>query len=141
MTDWTMQSTERDLSEMLGDFLRRRARSSKELARLIDCDPRTAEGFLAGRYWPGKRHWRLIVQAFGRDVLAAVFEPEIDHVLARLTIEERLLEERLNDIRARRRQAAGPVEISAERRAADDYREPLGPPNLDLFEPLAGEHP
>lgn len=126
-----MQSTEHDLSEMLGAFLRRRTSTAKDLARLIDCDPRTAEGFRAGRYWPSARHWRLIARAFGRDVLAAVFEPEIDHVLARLTMEERQLEERLNEIRARRRQARGPVEVDPERRAAADDRSPL---ERDLFD-------
>jgi hypothetical protein len=135
MTDWMMQSTERDLSEMLGDFLRRKTPSAKDLARLIDCDPRTAEGFRAGRYWPSARHWRLIARAFGRDVLAAVFEPEIDHVLARLTMEERQLEERLNEIRARRRQARGAVEVDTERRDAFDDRPLVDcPPNLDIFE-------
>lgn len=132
MTDWTMQSTERDLSEMLGLFLRRRTSSAKDLAKLIECDPRTAEGFRAGRYWPGARHWRLIARAFGRDVLAAVFEPEIDHVLARLTMEERQLEERLNEIRARRRQARGAVESSEERRPQADGERTLEPVR-DLF--------
>jgi hypothetical protein len=125
MTDVFMQSTERDLSEMLGDFLRRRTSSAKELARLIDCDPRTAEGFRAGRYWPGARHWKLIARAFGRDILAAVFEPEIDETLARLRREERELEERLHEIRARRTQAAGGLVGLEERRAAALDRSPL----------------
>lgn len=128
-----MQFTEHDLSQVLGTFLRGRTDSAKELARLIDCDPRTAEGFRAGRYWPSARHWRLIARAFGRDVMAAVFEPEIDGVLARLTQEERQLEERLNEIRARRRAAVGPVESREERRAQAVDRDPL---NLDLFEDM-----
>lgn len=134
MTDWAMQSTERDLSEMLGDFLRRRTGSAKELARLIDCDPRTAEGFRAGRHWPSAQHFKMIVRAFHRDLVAAVIEPEIDATLARLSQEERQLEERLYEIRKARRSAARDLEGVPERRAADDDRAPLGPPNLDLFE-------
>lgn len=128
----TMQCTERDLSEMLGTFFRRRSVSAKELARMIECDPRTAEGFRAGRHWPSAKHWRLIVQAFGRDAIDAVFAPDIDETLARLRREERELEERLNDIRARRQAAAG-GEPRADQRAAADLAEPdLN--QRDLFE-------
>jgi len=132
MTDWTMQNTEHELSDLLGDFLRRRTDSAKDLARLIDCDPRTAEGFRAGRYWPGARHWRLIVRAFGRDVWSAVFEPEIDPVLARLTREQRQLEERLYEIQARRRAVEGPAQrvASVEDWSLDERRR-------DLFEERA----
>lgn len=128
-----MQSTDHELSEMLGAFLRRRTQSAKDLARLIDCDPRTAEGFRAGRYWPGARHWKLIARAFGRDVLAAVFEAQIDETLARLRREERELEERLHEVRARRRQAGGDLDGAAERMAAPEDRS-LEPASLDLFE-------
>ena len=131
MTDWTMQSTEHELSQMLGDFLRRRTASAKDLARLIDCDPRTAEGFRAGRYWPSARHWRLIARQWGRDVLEAVFTPTIDDTLARLRREERELEERLYELRARRTQAAGGMDRLQERRQSDEDRalEPV----RDLF--------
>jgi hypothetical protein len=129
-----MQSTEPDLSETLGAFLRRRTQSAKDLARLIDCDPRTAEGFRAGRHWPTARHWKLIVRTFKRDVLAAVFEPQIDAELARLRMEERQLEERLDEIRRHRRQASGAVDSGEERLDALSDRETLGPPNLDLFD-------
>jgi hypothetical protein len=125
MTDWTMQSTEHDLSELLGAFLRRQTSSAKELARLIDCDPRTAEGFRAGRYWPSARHWKLIARAFGRDILAAVFDPDIDQELARLRREERELEERLYELKARRRQALGGLAEHQERREPASYRTPL----------------
>jgi hypothetical protein len=52
MTDCTMQNTERDLSQMLGELLRQRTTSAKDLARKIDCDPRAAEGYRAGRHLP-----------------------------------------------------------------------------------------
>lgn len=126
-----VQSTEFDLSNALGTFLRKRTDSAKHLARLIDCDPRTAEGFRAGRYWPSARHWRLIARAFGHDVLSAVFEPEIDETLARLRREERELEERLDELRARRAAAAGGVDRLSERRTAGADRSPL---ERDLFE-------
>lgn len=129
-----MQSTESELSEMLGDFLRRRTGSAKDLARLIDCDPRTAEGFRAGRHWPTARHWKLIVRAFKRDVLAAVFEPHIDAELARLRLEERQLEERLEEIRRHRREAHGDLDSDRQRLEAPEDREPVGPPNLELFD-------
>lgn len=122
MTDWMMQSTERDLSEMLGDFLRRRTSSAKDLARLIDCDPRTAEGFRAGRHWPSARHFRMIVRTFKRDLIAAVIEPEIDATLARLSREERELEERLEEIRKARRSALGGLAGAQERREPASYR-------------------
>lgn len=133
MTDWTMQSTETDLSEMLGAFLRRRTSSAKDLARLIDCDPRTAEGFRAGRHWPSARHFRMILRTFQRDLIAAVIEPEINLTLARLTQEERQLEERLNEVRRARRAAAGDLESYPERRAAASDRSPLER-DLPLFE-------
>lgn len=125
-----MESTEHDLSDLLGDFLRRRTNSAKDLARLIDCDPRTAEGFRAGRYWPGARHWRLIARQFGHDVLQAVYGPEIDQQLARLTAEQRLLEERLHELRARRAAAAGGRYSPTERLAAAEDRSL----ERDLFE-------
>ena len=126
-----MQSTERDLSEMLGDFLRRRTSSAKDLARLIDCDPRTAEGFRAGRHWPSARHFRMIVRAFQRDLIAAVLEPEIDATLARLSREERELEERLEEIRKARRAAQGGLASAEERREQASHRTPL---DRDMFE-------
>lgn len=71
-----MQSTEHDLSRLLGDYLRARSPSAKHLAKQIGCDPRTAEGFRAGRHWPQAKHWLGIVAAFGKDVTEAVFHPE-----------------------------------------------------------------
>lgn len=133
MSDWMMENTERDLREILGDFLSKRTHSAKDLARLIDCEPRTAEGFRAGRYWPGAKHWRLIVRTFGRDIWTAVFEPEIDETLARLRREQRDLEERLYEIRALRRQALGGLD-SAEERLVEAEDRSIDPRARDLFD-------
>lgn len=134
MSEWTMQSTERDLSEMLGDFLRRRTNSAKDLARLIGCDPRTAEGFRAGRHWPSARHFRMIVRTFKRDLIAAVIEPEINATLARLSREERELEERLEEIRRAKRSASGDLVGNQERRDAYVDWSTVEPPVRDLFD-------
>lgn len=103
----------------------------KVLARTIGCTERTAKHYRNGTAWPTARHWRLIVRAFGRDVLAAVFDPEIDETLARLRREERELEERLHEIRARRTQAAGGLDSLQERRGAGSDRSPL---DRELFD-------
>lgn len=88
-----MQSTEQDLSEMLGAYLRARTPSAKHLAREIGCDPRTAEGFRAGRHWPQAKHWMGLVAAFGKDITEAVFHPEA--AIARLEREVADLERQL----------------------------------------------
>ena len=108
----------------------------KVLARTIGCTERTAKHYRNGTSWPTARHWRLIVRAFGRDVLAAVFDPEINDTLARLNREQAELEARLDEIRARRRAAAGDLVSFSERRDAPEDRAPLddGPPSLDLFD-------
>lgn len=131
MMAMVMKNTEHDLTQMLGLFLRERTASAKDLARLIDCDPRTAEGFRAGRYWPSARHWQLIARQFGRDVMDAVFAPDIDGPLARLTAEERQLKERLHEIESRLRAGSRPMAGPEERRDTPLDREPL---NRDLFE-------
>jgi len=104
---------------------------AKKLARWIGCTEKTAAHFKAGTAWPNARHWRLIVQHFGRDVLAAVFEPEIDETLARLRREERELREKLHEIEARRRKALGDLDSVEERPDAPLDRSPL---DRDLFE-------
>jgi len=104
-----MQSAERDLRILLGAFLRRRAGSAKDLARIIGCDPRSAENYRAGRYWPQAKHWLGIVQAFGRDVTDAVFHPE--EAAARLAMEIRDLEDHL----AKKRAALADSESAAAR--------------------------
>lgn len=120
----------RILLDRLADYVR--PYPAKTLARLLGCTPKTAEHFRAGTSWPNARHWRLIVQAFGRDALDAIFAPDIDAVAARLASEERALERQLHELRARRQAAQGPVAGHPQRRAADDPGEPLGPENLQL---------
>ena len=66
-------------------------------------------------------------------MLSAVFEPEIDQTLARLRREERELEERLDEIRARRRSAAGDVAGPEERHEPASDRS-LDEVQLSLFE-------
>lgn len=104
---------------------------AKKLARWIGCTEKTAEHFRNAVSWPNARHWRLIVQHFGRDVLAAVFEPEINETLARLRREERELREKLHEIEARRRQALCGLAGDEERRSAVLDRAPLA---ADLFD-------
>jgi hypothetical protein len=115
-SDHFMDHVDHDLRRRLSRFLRSQYPTQQEgrLARDIGCDKRTAKN-LFNEHWPRAEHMAAIVRRFGRDVLAAVFEPEINHVLARLTAEERLLEERLNEARARRRQAQGGGESPAHR--------------------------
>lgn len=94
---------------------------AKRLARWCGCTEKTADAFRRGESWPNARHWRLIVQHFGRDILAAVFEPEIDETLARLRREERELREKLHEIETRRRAALGGLaEFEERRRSALD---------------------
>lgn len=130
MNEKTMQSADYDLSAMLGLFLRDHTTSAKQLARLINCDPRTAEGFRAGRYWPSARHWQLIARQFGRDALS-VFDADIDGPLARLTAEERQLRERLHEIQARLQAGSSVAVGRQERRVTDLDRDPM---SRDLFE-------
>lgn len=104
MTDWMMESTEHDLRGILGTFLSSRTSSAKELARRIGCEPRTAEGFRAGRYWPQAKHWASLVGTFGKDITEAVFHPE--ETVARLEREAADLEAQLREKRALAREMA-----------------------------------
>jgi len=117
------------LSERLAEYFR--PYPAKVLARTIDCTESTAENFRLARSWPSARHWRLIVQAFGRDVIACVFEPEINDTVARLEREAAQLEERLHEVRKRARQAAGGLVGPEERADAPSDRSAL---DRDLFE-------
>lgn len=120
------------LLRRLADYVR--PYPEKVLARAIGCDVRTAKHFRGGTSWPTARHWRLIVRAFGRDVLDAVFTPEIDEALARLSREEAELRGKLHEIQARRQAAVGGVAGPQERSFAPVDSIPDGPLNLDLFE-------
>lgn len=104
---------------------------AKKLARWFGCTEKTAEHFRGGTSWPNARHWQLIVRHFGRDVLSAVFEPEIDETLARLRREERELREKLHEIEARRRKALGDLAEFEERDQPASDRSPL---DRDMFE-------
>lgn len=104
---------------------------AKKLSRWFGCTESTAENFKRGASWPNARHWQLIVRHFGRDILAAVFEPEIDETLARLRREERELREKLHEIEARRRKALGDLAGLEERDQAHADRSTL---DRDMFE-------
>ena len=95
-----MRDDPQRLAVRLAAYVRPRA-NTKQLALLADCDLRTAENIRRG-HWPSARHFAAIVSAFGRDVLDAVFNPEIDAVEARLQEEERHAREVYLAARARR---------------------------------------
>lgn len=124
----------RILSARLGAFIRRQG-SAKQLALRLDCDERTAFKIRSGEAWPIARHWWNIWVEFGDDVIEAVFYPE--KVEARLQREAELREQ------SRRARAAaalvGDRSFRMESRLEEGDRpddEPLGPPNLDLFEEI-----
>lgn len=137
MTDVFMQSdvgNPQILSERLGAFVRRLP--TKDFARRIECDLRTAENIRAGKTWPIARHWLRIWLEFGDDVIEAVFYPE--RVIARLEREEAAREQ------ARRQRIASAAFMVEPRAFGLGHRlgepeepeaalEP-GPANLDLFE-------
>jgi hypothetical protein len=131
MTDWTMQSTDRDPRTLLGAFFSRRTADAADLAKLIRCDKRTARNYRDGRYWPQAKHWVGIVAAFGEDVTQAVFHPEA--AIARLEKEAREREEDAQRARLALeeavRAAAGPRRPVArhEDRAAALTRESAAP--------------
>lgn len=104
------------LSNRLAQFLNSRFGDAKRLAQAIECDPRTARNLREG-HWPNAVTMQAIVARFGDDVLQAVFAPEIEPVLARLTQEERDLEEKLEAIAARRRALEGRASRVASRAA------------------------
>lgn len=96
-------------SQRLAIYLRsqyRRDHRSKRLSSDIECTAKAAENILAG-HWPNDLHFAAIVGRFGRDVLDAVFGPEIDETVSRLTAKARELEQQLQEVRALQRQAEG----------------------------------
>jgi uncharacterized small protein (DUF1192 family) len=118
-------------------YLRRKLageHQSKRLARMIDCTPRTADNILSG-HWPSSRHWAGIARAFGRDVVDAVFTPEIDETVAQLQEEVRALEEQLHEKRARARAATGYLPAAAASLAPVQDR-PAGVAGGDNCHPL-----
>lgn len=85
------------LSERLAAFLGEQYDApgrDKKLAQDLGVDPRSARNYFAG-HWPSAHAFRAIVRKFGRDVLAAVFDPDIDETAARLRAEVAELEGRL----------------------------------------------
>ena len=98
---------------------------AKELARRIDCDPRTAENMKRG-HWPIARHWLGLLATFGEDITEAVFHPE--KAAERLEKEVRDLEAVLETRRAALRDAERFASRMAEIRDRDPRRSrPLGP--------------
>ncbi len=135
MTYWTDQSMVEDpqiLSKRLGLFVRQFP--TKDFAKRIECDLRTAENIRAGNSWPIARHWLRIWLEFGDDVLDAVFHPE--RVEARLAREAAAREQARRHRIASASRLAEPPHFSVARRL-EELAEPeadLGPPNLDLFD-------
>lgn len=109
-----MQLTESDPRILLGEFLTSRSSSAKELARQIDCDPRSAESYRAGRHWPPARHWMGLIRTFGEDVTEAVFHP--DKAAQRLEREVQTLEHQLAEARRAAKAAADAARHSPGRR-------------------------
>lgn len=126
MSEAWMHCTDDDPRTLLGAFLRRRTTSAKDLARKIDCDPRAADGYRAGRYWPQARHWPALIAAFGRDLTEAVFHP--DAATERLQREVHELEQRLSESRKALQDTSRFASRMAEIRDRDPRRSrPLGP--------------
>lgn len=95
--------------------------SAKELARRVNCDPRTAENMKRG-HWPIARHWLGLLATFGEDITEAVFHPE--KAVQRLERETRELEEQLQQKRALLREVASFAPRSEEARPAVQDRTP-----------------
>jgi hypothetical protein len=95
-----MRDDPRNLRTRLAEFVATRA-TTKQLSAIIGGDLRSAENIRRG-HWPRDTHLAAIVRAFGRDVLDAVFIPEIEAVEARLEAEERHARQVYLAARARR---------------------------------------
>lgn len=80
--------------------------ASKRLSNALRITPKAAENLL-NSHWPNSKIWQRIVSPFGRDVLDAVFGPDIDETIARLRREEAELERILAEKRSRRLAAEG----------------------------------
>lgn len=111
-----MAESHQTLSERLSAFLRQRyplMGRDKLLARDIGCDPRAARNYFEG-HWPNAAAFRGIVRQFGRDFLAAVFDPDIDEVHAALEAEVRRLETELEARKTALRAVAGGADRVAQ---------------------------
>lgn len=96
--------------QRLRSYLREQYRGPRSVMRMsydVGCSRKTAENILDGEHWPNDLTFAAIVRRFGRDLLDAIFNPEIDPVVARLEEEERQLDRQLQAIRAQKKQAAG----------------------------------
>jgi hypothetical protein len=93
--------------------------SIKRLQGALHCKPKTAENLLNG-HWPSAEHLQRIVVLFGRDVIDAVFGPDIDGTLDRLRQEEVRLEQQLLETRARRLAVEGAGSRADERLEATE---------------------
>lgn len=111
--------------ERLRRYLRDQYSGPRAVMRMthdVGCSRKTAENILDGEHWPNDLTFAAIVRRFGRDLLDALFNPEIEPVVARLEEEERHLARQLQAVRTKKKQATG--------RASDD---------LDLFAALDAE--
>jgi hypothetical protein len=106
--DFFMGRDSHDLRGRLASYLRKQyqGHGAKRLANDIGCTPKTAENILGG-HWPRAEHLASIVRHFRRDVVDAVFGPEIDETVSRLQQEVRDLERQLAAKRAHLRESAG----------------------------------
>ena len=114
--DLFMENDSQALQERLAAFLNRQGTPlgrPDRLATELDCTTRTMRNVL-DRHWPSARLWRSIVRRFGRDVLSAVFDPEINAVEARLSAEVRELETQLEVRKAALRSVSGREDRVAE---------------------------
>lgn len=96
--------------QRLRTYLREQYRGPRHVMRMaydVGCSRKTAENILDGEHWPNDLTFASIVRRFGRDLLEAIFNPEIDPVVARLEEEERHLDRQLQAIRAKKKQASG----------------------------------
>lgn len=91
----------------LNAYLRERYRSVSAMAYDLRLPRKTAENLLVGCNWPSDTTFAALVRRFGKDLLEALFNPEIEPVVARLEEEERQLDRQLQAVRARRKQATG----------------------------------
>lgn len=55
---------------------------AKELARAAQCDPRTAESWMAGKTGPGKKHLFRLMASWGSEFITFLIEP-VDETFAR----------------------------------------------------------